>query len=264
VPGPAGPQGAPGAAATAGGATTQVQFNDAGAFAGNAAFAFDKVTGQLTLDWISGGYSTGGLKLKSTGVTGGAVVLQPTNTSGLYVTDANGNPAPLLLGAWQNPYGGSFTATTGAYTISGTNSLVLPGDGSAAATRLNFGTPGTGITGSSAQMIFAVSGVYKFIIDAAKVVMSVPIWGIAGSTFTATYNFGTQNTGLYGSATAVSGVVTGVNKFTVDANAFTISTPLLASTGTTVERINPWKQLTQAAYDAIVTKDPNILYVVVG
>jgi hypothetical protein len=29
-------------------------------------------------------------------------------------------------------------------------------------------------------------------------------------------------------------------------------------------RINPWVQLTQAAYDAIGTKDPNMLYVVVG
>ena len=29
-------------------------------------------------------------------------------------------------------------------------------------------------------------------------------------------------------------------------------------------RINPWVQITQAAYDAIGTKDPNMLYVVVG
>jgi hypothetical protein len=48
-PGPQGPQGDPGASATPGGSDTQIQFNDAGAFGGNAGLTFDKTTQRLAL-----------------------------------------------------------------------------------------------------------------------------------------------------------------------------------------------------------------------
>jgi hypothetical protein len=115
-----------GGGGTPGGATTQVQFNDGGAFAGDNTFTYDKTTGQLTLTWEPsvGSYGQTGLKLTSpNGLT--AVVLQGTDGSGLYMTKTDGTPSPLVLGQWSNPYGGTFTATANAWTISA-GTLVLP------------------------------------------------------------------------------------------------------------------------------------------
>jgi len=62
-----GVQGVPGTGGTPGGATTQVQFNNAGAFAGVANMSYDKDYGQLRLTWgpSAGTYGVTGLRLTS-------------------------------------------------------------------------------------------------------------------------------------------------------------------------------------------------------
>jgi hypothetical protein len=61
--------------ASPGGSTTQVQFNDAGALAGDAGLTYDKTTNALTI---------GAGSLKFTGGTSGTVTIQPAATAGTY------------------------------------------------------------------------------------------------------------------------------------------------------------------------------------
>ena len=100
--GPAGPPGEGGGGGTPGGATTQVQFNDAGAFAGDAGLAFNKTNGQLTVTWKAGGYGAGGLKVINA-ASGKAFALAPY-TNGPFLSDAVGTPAWLYLDTLANPY----------------------------------------------------------------------------------------------------------------------------------------------------------------
>jgi len=83
-----------GGGGTPGGSTTQVQFNDAGAFGGDSAFVWNKTSNTLTLDDASaGGYygaiitgGTSGLRLEtnnrnSTGYTGAVQIKTGNNTN---------------------------------------------------------------------------------------------------------------------------------------------------------------------------------------
>jgi hypothetical protein len=194
--GPAGPQGAPGEEPEPGGASTQVQFNDAGAFAGDSAFTVNKTTGQFGIEWKSGGFGTGGLKLTAPSITGGTVVLAPVGGDLLYIMNGSGAPAGLNLGTWTNPYGGTFTASSGAWTISA-GKLITPA---------------------------AVAG---------NAGISIP-HGVAPTA--------PANGDMWTTAVGVFARINGAT-----------------------QQVSPgWMQITQAAYDALTPKDPNMLYVVVG
>jgi hypothetical protein len=83
---------ATGGAGSPGGSNTQIQFNDAGAFAGNAAMTFDKVTGNITL---------------------GNIVVQPNQqletVSAFSGNSSVRNPGQITVG---DGYGGNITNTT--------------------------------------------------------------------------------------------------------------------------------------------------------
>ena len=141
-----------------GGATTQVQFNDAGTLAGNSNMVYDKINSQLTMKWPAavGAYGLTGVKLIAPNGASN-VVLQCVDGGGMYMTNAAGTPSALVLGTWGNPYGGTFIASSGAWTISA-GVLGLPA-GSVTAPSLNFGTAGTGYYGTATTLLGAVSGV---------------------------------------------------------------------------------------------------------
>jgi hypothetical protein len=61
--------------------------------------------------------------------------------------------------------------------------------------------------------------------------------------------FADQSVNLYGS----SGAVRTDNDFRATGNIYSKGTAL-----------NPWVQMTQAAYDALAVKNPNTLYVIIG
>ena len=233
VPGPVGPQGAqgpqgvpgvPGAAATAGGATTQVQFNNAGAFAGDSGMTYATAHGQLTLDWKNvTGYGEAGLRLNN-GVQN--AVLQVTSGGGLYITNASGSPSPLLLGTWTNPNGGTFTATTGAWTIS-SGVLSLPA-GAVGAPSLNFGTATNGIYGTSSTVFVGIGGAQRFAVWGSIIDHSVVCRFTGGSATATSLHFGTNGTGIWGGAASVSFATTAVNRLTVADAAVTSTVPVIA------------------------------------
>lgn len=76
-----------------GGLTTQIQFNDAGAFGGDADFAWDKTNNDLTL----GGTDTG--------ITMNAITNEPTATSGSNLHMYSKNIAGRIVPKWIGPAG---------------------------------------------------------------------------------------------------------------------------------------------------------------
>lgn len=76
-----------------GGSTTQIQFNDAGAFGGDADFAWDKTNNDLTL----GGTDTG--------ITMTAITTEPTATSGSNLHIYSKNIAGRIVPKWVGPAG---------------------------------------------------------------------------------------------------------------------------------------------------------------
>jgi hypothetical protein len=117
------------AGGTPGGATTQVQFNNAGAFAGDDEFTYDS-TGAITLGKATGG--TGAVKFK--GTTSGTVTLSTADAAGTWTmklpTSAGTNTHVLTtdgtgVTSWSAP-GTTANLVIGTSTItSGTTTRVL-------------------------------------------------------------------------------------------------------------------------------------------
>ena len=109
-----------------GGANTQVQFNDAGAFGGNSAFTFNKTTGALA---VTGNGTFGNVSATTfTGALTGAAT--SATTAGTVTTAAQGNITSVGTLTSLNSSGTvtapAFTANTGVFTgnASGLSSLV--------------------------------------------------------------------------------------------------------------------------------------------
>lgn len=97
--------------ANAGGANTQVQFNDSGSFGGSSSFTFNKTTGALT---VSGNVSTGNIS----GALGNF-----TTVTGTLTTSAQPNITSVgtltSLAVTGNASAGNLSATNGAFTTVG-------------------------------------------------------------------------------------------------------------------------------------------------
>lgn len=141
-----------GGGGTPGGATTNVQYNNAGAFGGSTAFSFDSATNLLTL----GVTATEGIlqgAVPAATVAGGRLTLRggpggATSGNGGPITLAGGIPVDGIggsitltgqAGVGTNRNGGSITAQAGAATGSAAGGNVTNSAGAGGAT----GTPGT-------------------------------------------------------------------------------------------------------------------------
>ena len=97
----------------------------AGALGGNIT---QDAKGQLNVKSSSNaGFGKYGIVLSDIDPTGWHVVLQFFGNR-LYMTDLSGNPTPLMLGSWYNPYDAStLKAESGKWTLSA-GQFLLPGD----------------------------------------------------------------------------------------------------------------------------------------
>jgi plastocyanin len=122
-----------GGGSTPGGTNTQVQFNDAGSFAGNAGFTFDKTTGRFSASILSvtgnanvGNLGTAGLITATGNITGGNLT-----TAGVLSVTGNANVGNIgaAAGVFTTVAGTLTTAAQGNITSVGTlTSLVVTGN----------------------------------------------------------------------------------------------------------------------------------------
>jgi hypothetical protein len=125
--GPAGPTGATGPSSPPGGLTTQVQFNDGGAFAGNSDFTYDKIAGLVTATSFatrSGGNFTGVF------VGAATAVLASTGANNIYLRPngaASGTGQLSLFPDGSLTAIGTVKASNGIFD--GSTSVILQGSG---------------------------------------------------------------------------------------------------------------------------------------
>ena len=113
-----------GGSGSPGGVNTQVQFNDAGTFAGNTGFTFNKTTGTLVatifsgagnaLSNIQGANVTGAVSYATT--ANSVAVANVSGIGNIATTNYNGNGSQVLAGngAWINSSGGGGTSAAAA------------------------------------------------------------------------------------------------------------------------------------------------------
>lgn len=212
-----------GAAPTAAGSDTQVQFNTAGALAASANFTW--VSPRLTLGVA--GSATGQLGL--TGATSGTVVITAQATAGtptLTLPNASGTfavsaTAPVAL-----------SATTGAVSITGVAGGVLAGSGPAFTATPTLGVAGTtlgtlALAGNTSGTITiapqATAGTYNFNLPTGAGSAGQPL--LSGGGGAAAQTYGTLSVGGGGSgATSLTGLLqgNGTSAFTVVTNSSTV------------------------------------------
>lgn len=160
-----------GAGGTPGSPSTSVQFNNSGAFAGNAAFVFNSGTGNLSVCVTLGGICTGtsgvNAQVFSSSATGGAHAFTTGSGNAFINGDGSGNfntlnvgPGPLFtVGstgiAGAVTYGSSATGSTHAFTTNSGNAFIN-GDGSGNFNTINAGA-GNPFTVSSGGNVVAVA-----------------------------------------------------------------------------------------------------------
>lgn len=128
--------GASGGGGSPGGATTQIQFNDAGAFGGDADLAWDKTTNTLKLGGTDTGVEIAGITAEPAAPAAGKLRIYSKNIAGrmmLKVKGPSGLDYSLQAAIWSNP---SYiwtptTATAGLWTNTagagaGTYTTALP------------------------------------------------------------------------------------------------------------------------------------------
>jgi hypothetical protein len=148
-----------GGSATPGGSDTQVQFNDANAFAGNSAFTFNKATGYLSATVFSGlGVLAPNGSDLYLGVTGNSTTYHIEHTTDALVPTADGAGSFGKLG---NALGAVYTKTLGI-TTGGTATLTT-----------NAGVPTC--TGTGSTIIDTTNGdLYICVSSVAKLVTRTP------------------------------------------------------------------------------------------
>jgi hypothetical protein len=221
--------------ASPGGSTTQVQFNDSGAFAGDAGLTYDKTTNALTI---------GAGSLKFTGGTSGTVTIQPAATAGTYAltlpTDDGASGHALLTdgsgvlswGAVGGTPGGSTTQVqynnAGAFagasgiTTTGTEFTIASGTKTASAPVLDmsqtWNNAGVTFTGLKLNVTNTASANLSKILDLQ----------VSGSTVAAVYP-------SYAGWSGATGTTTGVLLVTqVHGGGFTLSGGASSNKGLTL------------------------------
>lgn len=108
-----------GGSGSPGGSTTQVQFNDAGAFGGNAGLVFDKASGKLT---VGGPAQAGGFQLSSSGIitdaTASRTLTASDNGKVIYFTSASAVAVTTSSGLGAGFYCTLVQGGTGRITVS--------------------------------------------------------------------------------------------------------------------------------------------------
>jgi len=235
-----------GAGATPAGSDTQVQFNDAGAFAGNAAFTFVKATGLLTVtshvltsttdasSTTTGSFTTlggmsygaaktlygGNANFAGTLTVGGATVLTATTDATTTTTGSFTTLGGMSYGTTKALYGGSIHLAAGTVSLP---SYSLDGD------------TDTGIYAVGANSLgTATNGVLRLTIDTAAVTSTLPFLAPAGTGAAPSLSFsGDYDTGLFSLAGNQLGItVGGTNRATVTTTAFTSTLLMLGPAGT--------------------------------
>jgi hypothetical protein len=170
-------------------------------------------------------------------------------------------------------------------TFTGTVRLPL---GATATPSLNFGTVDTGIygigSGASAAIGFSRAGGNALVLQSGTIVAYNPIVGASGSAAAPGYSFITSSSmGMYRDGTAgglaFSTGSNGVGLLLTDTGrtatfygvasgisppAAATATELVTAAWVKAKGYGIWLQMTQAAYNALGTKDPSTLYVIVG
>lgn len=191
-------QASPGSTTTPGGADTQLQFNDGGSFAGNAALAFNKTTGVLTLTGaplaLTGNISAASWGLNGLKIKGGTSTLTDTSAAGTVATGAT------------NVFGGNTIAATNARTITDYYSAYI-----------NAPVAGTNVTLTN-KWALGLAGNLKLI--GGTVTASAPVldlsqtWNAAGVVFNG-LKFNVTDTASANTSTFFDFQVAGASKFTV-------------------------------------------------
>ncbi len=195
-----------GGGSTPGGADTQVQFNDGGAFAGNASFIFNKTSLQLEL--------------------GLGTTLLPSYT---FVGDPNTGWMSQGADQLSAIAGGLAVLTISTGAIS-TSVQIWAGSGTAALPSYSFNADSdTGMYLSNTNEIgFATNGTFTFSIRTDAINAAVPYWAIAGSVTLPSITFGPDpDTGFYSIAANDLGVTTGgVLRLDISTALITASLPV--------------------------------------
>jgi hypothetical protein len=108
-----------------------------------------------------------------------------------------------------------------------TGPLVMPGNGTAAATSINFGAAGTGIIGNAGAVFVATGGGLRLNIGNSQFQTTVPLSVPTGAANATSISFGTNVTGIYGTTTTISAAVAGNNKSTLTATDLTLTVPVV-------------------------------------
>jgi hypothetical protein len=110
--------------------------------------------------------------------------------------------------------GGTSRLNISTANVTSTLPYVAP-IGSVSATSFNFGTPGTGLYGTSTSVLHAISGGLRLTITTNSITSTVPYIAPAGSASASSFNFGTAGTGIYGDATNVNTSISNTLTFIV-------------------------------------------------
>jgi hypothetical protein len=132
-----------------------------------------------------------------------------------------------------------------------TGALVLPNQtviGAPAATSVNFGTAGTGLTGHTNTVSIGTAGTTRLTVGNADTQFFNRIYATAGAVGAAAIHFGTSNTGFYGGAAPdIRATVGGANKFILSASALTLTVPVILPADPTANLEAATKQYVDAS-----------------
>ena len=150
-----------GGSGTPGGSDTHVQFNDGGAFGGDAGFTYNKTTDSATLTGdlaVNGGDITTsastlniGASVTTTTVNGGSGSTGCTATDGSFACSAD-----ITAGGDLGINGGDISTTSAGFGIANSNATTIDIGNAATTVRLNGGSASTGCTATNGD--WACSG----------------------------------------------------------------------------------------------------------
>jgi len=179
-----------GGGGTPGGSNTYVQFNDGGAFGGNAQFTYDKVTNSLTVGNVSTTSNGAGTNLKvgddawigDVNQTNTIQITGQQNATDGYIIFGNSNTNKLgRSGTGPLTYDGAFSATgniTGGNVLGGANVNATTHTGTTVSVTANI-TGGNILTGG---IISATGNVSGGNVAAATAIFSLGTVGASGNT----------------------------------------------------------------------------------